>query len=69
MGQKVNPVSMRLQVNKNWRSKWFASRREYQKYLKEDLEVRKLINKKYGSRASINAVDIEVVGLDQLAIP
>jgi small subunit ribosomal protein S3 len=59
MGQKVNPVSMRLQVNKNWRSKWFASRREYRHFLQDDLEVRKFIDKKYGSRASINQVDIE----------
>ena len=30
MGQKVNPISMRLQVNKDWRSKWFAGKRECQ---------------------------------------
>lgn len=59
MGQKVNPISMRLQVNKDWRSKWFVSRKEYAKYLTQDLEVRKLINNKLGSRASINKVDIE----------
>ena len=29
MGQKVNPISMRLQVNKDWRSKWFATQDEY----------------------------------------
>jgi small subunit ribosomal protein S3 len=29
MGQKVNPISMRLQVNKDWRSKWFANKKEY----------------------------------------
>ena len=27
MGQKVNPISMRLQVNKDWRSKWFAGKK------------------------------------------
>lgn len=59
MGQKVNPISMRLQVNKNWRSKWFANKREYANYLKQDLEVRKLIQNKVGSRGSINTVDIE----------
>ena len=36
MGQKVNPISMRLQVNKNWRSKWFANKREYAQYLVAD---------------------------------
>ena len=44
MGQKVNPISMRLQVNKDWRSKWFVDKREYAKYLKDDLEVRRLIS-------------------------
>ena len=59
MGQKVNPISMRLQVNKNWRSKWFASKQEYAKFLTDDLAVRKVITKKLGSRAAINQVDIE----------
>lgn len=59
MGQKVNPISMRLQVNKDWRSKWFANKKEYANYLSQDLEVRRLINKKVGSRGAINKVDIE----------
>jgi small subunit ribosomal protein S3 len=59
MGQKVNPISMRLQANKDWRSKWFANKREYPKYLKQDLDVRQLIITKLGTRASINKVDIE----------
>ncbi|MCA9345885.1 30S ribosomal protein S3 [Candidatus Saccharibacteria bacterium] len=59
MGQKVNPISMRLQVNKNWRSKWFAGKNEFAKFLTEDLKVRRLIDKKLGSRASVNQVDIE----------
>lgn len=59
MGQKVNPISMRLQVNKDWRSKWFANKRDYAKYLSEDLSVRRLIDDKLGSRAAINKVDIE----------
>lgn len=59
MGQKVNPISMRLQVNKDWRSKWFANKRDYANYLQMDLAVRRLIDKKLGSRAAINKVDIE----------
>jgi small subunit ribosomal protein S3 len=59
MGQKVNPISMRLQVNKNWRSKWFASKKDYATYLAQDLEVRKMIITELGSRAAINKVDIE----------
>jgi small subunit ribosomal protein S3 len=59
MGQKVNPISMRLQVNKDWRSKWFVSKRDYADYLTKDLSVRRMIDKKLGSRAAINKVDIE----------
>lgn len=59
MGQKVNPISFRLQVNKQWRSKWFANKKEYANYLTKDLQVRKLIQQELGSRAAINKVDIE----------
>lgn len=59
MGQKVNPISMRLQVNKDWRSKWFANKRDYAKFLTDDLSVRRYIQKKLGNRAAINKIDIE----------
>lgn len=59
MGQKVNPISMRLQVNKDWRSRWFASKKDYAAYLTQDLKVRKMIADKLGSRAAINKIDIE----------
>jgi small subunit ribosomal protein S3 len=58
MGQKVNPISMRLQVTKDWRGKWFAEKRDYPKFLKDDLMVRKLIQDKVGSRGAINRVEI-----------
>ncbi|MGH7141986.1 MAG: 30S ribosomal protein S3 [Candidatus Saccharimonadales bacterium] len=58
MGQKVNPISMRLQVSKNWSGKWFVDKREYPKYLKDDLTVRKLIQDKIGTRGAINRVEI-----------
>lgn len=59
MGQKVNPISMRLQVNKDWRSQWFADKQNYAKYLKDDLEVRKIVQNKVGSRGAINKIDIQ----------
>lgn len=59
MGQKVNPISMRLQVNKDWRSKWFVGKRDYATFLSADLKARKLIDTKFGSRGAINKVDIE----------
>lgn len=59
MGQKVNPISMRLQVNKNWRSKWFATKLEYVQWLSEDIAVRKSIEKRFETRAVINEIQIE----------
>lgn len=59
MGQKVNPISMRLQVNKNWRSKWFVGKKEYADYLFQDITVRKEIEKKFDTRAVINGIEIE----------
>ncbi|MCL2174226.1 30S ribosomal protein S3 [Candidatus Saccharibacteria bacterium] len=60
MGQKVNPISMRLQVTKNWASKWFAGgKKDFAKWLAIDLAVRRAIEKKFETRAVINHIDIE----------
>lgn len=59
MGQKVNPISMRLQLTKNWRSRWFATKREYVQWLSEDIKVRDTIEKKFVTRAVINLIEIE----------
>lgn len=59
MGQKVNPISMRLQVSKDWRSRWFAGKREYAQWLQQDIAVRQSIEKKFATRATIDRIDIE----------
>jgi len=58
MGHKVNPISFRLQVKKDWKSRWFAES-DYAKFLHEDIKIRKYIVKNLGSRAGIGRVDIE----------
>ena len=45
MGQKVNPISMRLGINRTWDSAWYAGKNEYSILLKEDLNMRKMIFK------------------------
>src|SRR6188474_940645 len=40
MGQKVNPIGLRLGVNRTWDSRWYASRGEYARLLHEDLKMR-----------------------------
>ena len=46
MGQKVSPVGMRLGINKDWQSKWYAKKNDFSKYLKNDIEIRKYLRKK-----------------------
>ena len=45
MGQKVNPISLRLGINRGWDSVWFAKKREYGKFLIEDYKIREYISK------------------------
>lgn len=59
MGQKVNPISFRLQVHKNWDSRWFANKREFSKWLAEDIKMRELIENKFSSRPTIDRIEIE----------
>lgn len=44
MGQKVNPIGLRLALNKDWRSRWFADKRDFGKLLKEDIEIRTMVS-------------------------
>ena len=57
MGHKVNPIGLRLGITQNWRSKWF-SKKEYNANLKQDIEMRADIFKKWKA-AFIAEVEIE----------
>lgn len=59
MGQKVNPISFRLQVHKNWNSRWFANKKDFAVWLAEDIRIRELIEKRYESRPTIGTIEIE----------
>jgi small subunit ribosomal protein S3 len=58
MGQKVNPIGLRLGVNRTWDSRWFASGDEYARLLHEDLKMREHILKSR-KQAGISKVVIE----------
>jgi small subunit ribosomal protein S3 len=45
MGQKVNPIGLRVGINRGWDSIWFAKKREYGKFLIEDYKIRNYIKK------------------------
>jgi len=46
LGQKVNPISLRVTVNKNWRSKWYANKRQFGDLFHEDLKIRDIIKRR-----------------------
>jgi small subunit ribosomal protein S3 len=58
MGQKVNPIGMRVQVNRTWDSRWFADGKEYGKLLLEDLKMRDFIREEC-KQAGVSRVIIE----------
>lgn len=61
MGQKVNPIGFRLQVRKNWDSRWYAERNDFPKYIREDYRIRQAILDKL-RYAAVPRVFIERAG-------
>lgn len=58
MGQKVSPVGLRLGINKDWNSTWYADKQTFAANLKEDQEVKSFLRKKY-KVCSISNITIE----------
>lgn len=57
MGQKVNPVGMRIGVNRDWDSTWFAEK-DFSKYLHEDIKIRKYLEKELAD-AVVGRIEIK----------
>ena len=57
MGQKVNPIGLRLGIVKTWESRWFSSK-NYAEYIYEDFKIRKFIKKKL-YHAGVSRIEIE----------
>lgn len=58
MGQKVNPIGIRLGINKSWQSKWYVNSKEFSNTVIADINVRKYLEKKLEA-AGISRIDIE----------
>ena len=58
MGQKVNPHGLRLGINKDWDSKWYANNADFSKMLEKDIKIRKYLEKKLNA-AGISKIEIE----------
>jgi len=60
MGQKTNPIGLRLGINRTWDSRWFATK-EYSKWLDEDIKVRSYIKRRL-FKAGVARIEIERSG-------
>jgi small subunit ribosomal protein S3 len=58
LGQKVHPIGMRVGVNKDWRSRWFAGKKQFGAMLMEDQSIRALVRKRL-ENAGISKIVIE----------
>lgn len=58
MGQKVNPIGLRLALNKDWRSRWYADKRDFGTLLKEDIDIRELVSSRLKD-AAVSDIYIE----------
>ena len=64
MGQKVNPVGMRVGINKDWNSRWYADDKDYPVYLNEDIKIRNYLTKEL-KEALLSHVEIERTKTDK----
>ena len=55
MGQKVNPIGLRLGINRTWDSRWYAGKNEYGKLLHEDMKIRAVLDARNSSRRRCRA--------------
>ena len=58
MGQKVNPIGLRLGINRTWDSRWYSGRREYGQLLHEDMKIRDYLREQL-KQAGISKIIIE----------
>ena len=56
MGQKVNPIGLRTGINKDWNSKWYASKKDFATFLNRDIKIREYLAKKLKDAAVANVV-------------
>lgn len=66
MGQKVNPTSLRLGIVEDWRSRWYATKKDFKSALLEDHKIRSLVKGRY-KFAGIPKIEIERKG-DELNV-
>ncbi|MBN1494413.1 30S ribosomal protein S3 [Candidatus Peregrinibacteria bacterium] len=57
MGQKVNPIGLRIGINRTWDTKWYANKKKFAKILHQDIAIEKLLRKKMND-AGVSKIEI-----------
>lgn len=58
MGQKVNPVGLRIGINRDWSSRWYANKKDFSQNLVQDMKIRNYLEPKLKD-ALLSHIDIE----------
>jgi len=58
VGQKINPIGFRLGIVRDWYAKWYADKKDFSKFLLEDIKIRRFIEKRLAN-ASVSRIEIE----------
>jgi len=61
VGQKVNPISIRLGINRSWESRWYTTRQNYADFLHEDIRLREHVRRRF-PHGGISAIMVERAG-------
>ncbi len=67
MGQKINPIGLRIGIVKSWDSKWYAEKRKYTELLHEDIQIRSMIKKEF-YQAAISKIELERAASERVRI-
>ena len=67
MGQKINPIGLRIGIVKSWDSKWYAEKGKYTELLHEDIKIRSMIKKEF-YQAAISKIELERAASERVRV-
>ena len=67
MGQKVNPVGMRIGISRDWNSRWYANKKDFSQFLNDDIKIREFLEKKL-KECLVSHIEIERVKNGKITI-
>jgi len=67
LGQKINPIGLRIGIVKSWDSKWYAEKGKYTELLHEDIKIRSMIKKEF-YQAAISKIELERAASERVRV-